>query len=473
MNFTEKIANSLVKSDYSTLPRNTIERTKAVLLDYFACVLAGSKAPGISQVSSMAQQLGPGGHCSVLVLGGKIQPNWAALVNSAMGHATDFDDTFDSAVLHTSTVVVPAALAAAEHAGSSGRSFIHAVALGMDLHCRLGRVATIQPAELGWIYTPLLGVFGSAAASACILQLGKEETLNALGISYCMASGNHQALNEGTLAKRLQPAFASSNGLMAVLLSKAGITGPHQPFEGVFGLFNVYLRGKVEPQRAVEALGAKFFVDELSLKPYPCCRHTHTSIDAIIQAHKAGIKAEDIAEIKLEVNPAAYAAVCEPQELKYAPRTVVDAQFSLPYVVACALVQGWVYLDDFTTEAITRREILKSAAKVKASIDSELGRQDMRNITPVKATIKMTNGSVKRIAVRSPKGSLSNPMSDSDFRRKLTDCATHSAIPFDSQAMDEIVTNVMNLEDSPTVAGLMQTLSPARLPKQVTHFREG
>lgn len=461
MSFTETLVEFLVGSRFRDLPEETIRHTKAVVLDYLACVLAGSTASGVPELAKVAQRHGHTGACTLLVLGGRVEPLWAAMVNAAMGHALDFDDTHDRAVLHTSTVVVPAAFALAESTGASGEEFLLAVTLAMDLHCRLGLAATVQPADLGWIYTPLMGVFASAAVASKLLRLDTQHTLDSLGLAYSLAAGNHQALNEGTLAKRLQPAFASSNGVLAALLSEAGLTGPHQPFEGTFGLFNVYLRGNVNPSKALANLGETFEGDALSLKPYPSCRHTHSGIDSMVQAYQRGIRAENVEEVRLQVNRAAYAAVCEPEALKYAPRTIVDAQFSLPYTAACALAHGWVYIDDFTAAGIARPHILKLAAKVKVAIDPGIQQSESRQITPATAVIRLRDGQEERIVVPLPKGSPSNPMTDDECATKLSDCARHCAMPFSESLMREVARRVNDLDKASTPHALLELLAPA------------
>ena len=461
MSFTDEVAAFVADSRFSDIHPETIKSVKAIALDYFACALAGSGAPGVQETAGVARDHGGGGRATVLVLGGKAVPMWAAMVNSIMGHAFDFDDTYDPAVLHTSTVVVPAALGLAESIGASGEEFLHAVTLGMEVHCRLGLAATVQPSDLGWIYTPLMGVFGSAAACSKLLRLDREKTLDALGLAYSLASGNHQALNEGTLAKRAQPGFASANGVLSALLSKAGLTGPHQPFEGTFGLFNVYLRGNVNPSRALAGLGKEFRVADVSLKPYPCCRHTHTAIDCMVEAHGSGVRAEDVREVGLEVNLAAFHAVCEPTELKYSPRTIVDAQFSLPYTAACALKQGWVYLDDFDLKAIGRSDILELASKVKVSVDSSLEENERRNISPAKASITLLDGRVRKFEAKAPKGSPAKAMSDEEVRVKFSDCVRHSAGPFDDGVFGDLAARVDRLEKLGSVGDLTRILTPS------------
>src|SRR3990172_13058170 len=178
MSFTETLAEFLVRTRFRDLPEETVRHTKAVILDYLTCVLAGSTASGVPELAKVARRHGHSGACTLLILGGRVEPLWAAMVNAAMGHALDFDDTHDQAVLHTSTIVVPAALAAAETTGASGEEFLLAVTLAMALHCRLGLAATVQPAELGWIYTPLMGVFASAAVASKLLKLDTQRTLD-------------------------------------------------------------------------------------------------------------------------------------------------------------------------------------------------------------------------------------------------------------------------------------------------------
>src|SRR5690606_39845834 len=120
-----------------------------------------------------------------------------------------------------------------------------------------------------------------------------------------------------------------------------GILGAQKTFEGVDGLFRSYFHDRYDPARLREGLGERFEFVDLSYKPYPCCRFNHTAIDAAL-ALRPRIGTAQVQRIAAFVNRQSYEAVATPPEIRRRPRTVVQAQFSIPYTVACALTRGAV-----------------------------------------------------------------------------------------------------------------------------------
>ena len=197
--------------------------------------LAGHNAPGCAAVAALVGSWGAvSGGSTVLVHGFKTSPPLAALANSTLMHALDFDDTLDASALHTFVSVLPAALATAEAAGEvDGKRFIAALVLGTDIICRIS-FGIQRP--LSWIRTSTCGSFGAATVAAKILGLDRDGVTNSLGIVYSQTSGNAQGLLEGKLVKRMQPGFAARAGVTAAFLARAGITGSREFLTGKYGI---------------------------------------------------------------------------------------------------------------------------------------------------------------------------------------------------------------------------------------------
>jgi 2-methylcitrate dehydratase PrpD len=395
----------------------------------------------------------------LIAYGERVVPTAAALVNGAMAHALDFDDTHDLAHLHSSVCVLPSALAAAELVGAEGKELVTAFILGSDLQCRLSlALEDHTSSKYGWAYTTTTGVFGAAAAAAKIFQLDDDKMLNALGIAYCEASGNAQPLIEGTLAKRLQPGFAAQKGLQAAMLAESGITGPKKALEGDRGFYKVYFRGEYLPEKLTDQLGQRFEVSNLSLKPYPSCRCTHAVIDAMLQIKRDyQLKPEEIDHIYLCLTKTCYRLVFDPPESKHVPKNIVDAQFSAPYTAACAIVNGKVSLQDFTDTAIKSKEVLALAQKVTAEIDEEamiLGKTKGNMVTIGK--IHSINGSIYERSIERPKGHPENPMSKDEIEGKFTECARYAAKPIQKKFLDEVLKKVDHLEELRNINDLMK-----------------
>jgi len=331
----------------------------------------------------------------------------------------------------------------------SGKEFLEAFIAGVEVDCKLGLCAKIGPLQLGYIYTALIGTFGAAAASAKLMGLDGEGIAMFLGVAYSLTSGNAQQLVEGTLSKRLQAGRAAMNGVLSTLIASKEFTGAKEVFEGKFGFFNVYLRGKYDP-KPIDELRVSYEIPYVSFKPYSCCRLTHTAIDATLKLkEKYNLKPDDIKKVLVGVNRQAYNANAQPIEIKRKPRNIVDAQFSIPYVVACALIYGRGSLSDFTDEAIRREDVLKVAKLVEPYVDEEVESKYGRVITPAKVKVILKDGTSYTEEVIHPLGEPENPMSREILVDKFVDAAEYSGLLSKDKAKEipEIILSVEELRD--------------------------
>src|SRR5687767_7436704 len=177
------LARHVCGTSFTDLPNDAVIAAKRDLLDTLGAVLGGSVAPGIAELARLVKHWGGREESSLLLIGGKVPAPQAALVNATMGHALDFDDTFDRAGnIHPGTSTLAASLAVAEmQNGASGRDFALAVTLGLDVACRLALAATI---DRGWHRTAAFGIFGAAAAAGKLLGLTVGQMVDAFGIAY-------------------------------------------------------------------------------------------------------------------------------------------------------------------------------------------------------------------------------------------------------------------------------------------------
>ena len=210
----------------------------------------------------------------------------AALLNASMGHALDFDDTLDTGgSIHPGVSVLASVLAAADTLGGvSGRDVLLAVALGLDMSCRIALASTL---DRGWHRTAAIGVFGATAAAGKLMELTAEQMLHAFGIAYSHAAGNRQCILDGALTKRMQAGQAASAGVFSAVLAQTGFTGAHNIFNGRFGFLELYQPNGHEASLLLRDLGAVFCGEALSYKPYPCGRPLHAAIDAALAARTA------------------------------------------------------------------------------------------------------------------------------------------------------------------------------------------
>ncbi len=436
-----RLVKYLAEIHYDDLPQNVVHYCKLLIIDSLGVSFAGAQSPGSIEATRVVNNWTLKDGSSILVHGNRVAPPLAALVNGTMMHSLDFDDTLDTSALHTFVSVFPAALSTGEARGKvNGKKLIEALVAGVEIVCRLG-IACSRP--LSWIRTSTCGAFGAAAAAGKILDLNYEQLKNALGIVYSQCSGNAQCLIEGKLVKRLQPGFASQAGVMAAFLAFSGITGPDEFLSGKYGFFPLYENSEYDEQSVVKDLNDSYAILSLSIKPYPCCRMTHASIDAALALREAiKDKIESVEKIEVMVPKMPAEMVGKPFELGTNPQ--VDAQFSIPYTVSVALIRGDVFLQDFEIESIRDEEVLRLASKVRVIEASNFPPKEM-SFAMLK--IKTTDGNELIKEVHAPVGSVGNPLTGEQCYSKFRKCIEYSGLLIDDDKLDNLIKTIDNLEN--------------------------
>lgn len=438
------IEQRLIENIYSTgfddLESEVVKCCKRLIVDSLGVTFPGVSAPGCRNVSDIVTSWECQSGSSLLILGKKVSPPMAALANSMMMHALDFDDTLDETALHTFVSVLPASLAVSESIGGiDGRSLITAIVLGVDVICRVSR-AISRP--LSWIRSSTCGCFGAAAAAAKLMKLDRKGLTNALGIAYSQTSGNCQGLLEGRLIKRMQPGLASQAGVMSAFLARGGITGSHNFLEGPYGYYNLYEQGEYDHMPVIEGLGKQFGISDLSIKPYPCCRMTHSSIDAALKLRElVKGKEEKIEAVNIRASKMVAEMVGKPLVIGTDPQ--VDAQFSIPYTVSAALLRGDVFLGDFEAQLIKDEKVTSLAEKVFVREDTSLPAKDILK-ADMKISIKDEGDFAAR--VEAPLGNPLKPLTMEQCKEKFRKCFEYSKIEIGENKIDELLDMIDNLE---------------------------
>lgn len=449
-------ARNAVTIRYEDIPPEASKGARDDILDTLGAALAGSTAAGCRELASLVKEWGGKQESTLIGDGDRVLAIAAALANGAASHALDYDDTHEKAHLHAGVSTIPASLALAEKLGGvSGKNFITAITLGLDITCRMGMANPKGPGNwVGWMLTPLYGYFGATVACGKLLGLNEGEMVNALGIAYSQASGNEQCVLDGSLTKRMQLGFAAKGGLLAALMAQKGITGAVESLEGRMGLYHTYHQDEYNAAALSEELGRRFESANLSFKPYPCCRFSHAHIDAALYlASKHDIQPGEVQSITAFVDREPH-VLCDPLEVKRNPRTIVDAQFSIPYAVAAAIVKRAVKMKDFTNEAIADREVIRLANKVTPVLDRSLSGKESAGAA---LEIKTTRG-VFSHRVDWPYGHPKNPMTDETLAQKFTDCASYAARPLSPDRVNTLITMINHLEDVADMDQVFQLL---------------
>jgi len=468
-------AENFVRINYEDLPRDVVEVTKKEVLDLLGVALAGFTAPGVKELLDIVTDWGGKGESSIIYGKQKVPAPMAAQVNATMGHALDYDDVHDPAVMHPGVVIVPTCMAVAERKGEvSGREFITTVVLGVDMMCRLGLAAwpgydpssperkkgafQSERVKQGWHLTTLMGYLAAAGAAGKLVGLGEERMINAFGIAYHQCSGNLQCRIEGAQTKRLGPGFSSRAGIASALMAEKGITGVKNCLEGDQGLYRMYFRGGYDSKTLTKDLGKHFEGVNVSIKPYPCCRGMHNYIDATLAlVNEQNIKAEDVKEIRVFSDEGGYHALCVPLEARVKPRNLVDSQFSIPWGVATALAKRRAAMEHFTEAAIKSQDILEVASKISVELNPSLNRPD--KIPPGKLEIIMKGGQAFMKQVDDPLGSPERPMSFDDCARKFRDCSSYPANKLTDKRIERIIELIRQLEQVKDIREIIKLIN--------------
>ncbi len=324
-------------------------------------------------------------------------------------HILELDDLHRKSVTHPGTVVIPAAWAIAEASNLLGRDFLKAVLHGYEACARVGN-SVGKSHYIVWHNTSTCGPFGSAMAAATLLDLSEDQTVWALGNAGTQSSGLWEFMSTGAMSKHLHTARAAESGVLAAQLAQEGFTGPDTILEGDKGFFAGLCKDPI-PTAILDAPDAPWELIQTSIKPWPCCRHTHPAIDAGISLHSS-IGNRKINEVKVLTYKAAI-DVCD----RPAPTDPYSAKFSMQHCVAAALTDGLVIQASFNTDA--RERLAQTRPIVSLHLSPEIdGRYPEAWGTNLVVTL--SNGqslSVERVHC---KGDPENPVTEQELREKAT-----------------------------------------------------
>lgn len=458
---TKQIAGYLARTGYGALDDEAVRATKEHILYTLGTILAGSSAPGIKQALDGARAFGSSPESTVLVTGDKLPAASAALVNATMGHSRELDINDDRIAYKSSITVVPAALALAEKISRvSGKDFIAAVCLGVDLGIRLGLATNPKPVHARAI---ALGPFAAAAASGKILGFDETGMHNALGIAFCRSTVAGNSTVAPSLSKRLGVGFASQSGVVASQLAAAGFPAAGEVFQGPAGFFQTFYRQQGDYDALMDQLGSRFEIVLVGPKPFPSCRYTHCAVTGCLDLlRQHALNARDIREVRVHIGERDMRSVGgwteEEKKKKHRPEGVVDAQFSIPYTVAATLLSGGLSLEDFTDARLRSEEVLDLAARVIPVLKPELDHGPM-DVKPQIVEIVMRDGELLSEKVVYPKGNPNNPVTSKELIAAFRGMASYAAKPLGPDKIDEAVSLALGLEEIEDVAVLAKVLT--------------
>jgi len=454
------IGDFVVHTRYDKLSQDALAGAKRSILDTLGVILAaGGMEPAVRGIIEFAKEGGGRPESSVLGFGGRVPAVMAAFANGAMAHCLDYDDQTPWGQ-HSGSSLIPAVFAvaervAAETGGVSGKDMIAAVAIGQDLFNRFRRCVDWRK---DWNFSTVIGVFCATAAAGYVLRLSREQVAHSLGIASMQSCGTTAVINAvGSDLRAMYAGFPARGAVTAALLAQKGISGVPTIFEGRYGVFDLYFGNRYDREGIVDGLGTNYTGGLTLYKRWPAVGTAHSHIHATIGLVKEhGLAVDGIDEIRVFVGDY-HRLMCDPLDARQAPATLVDAKFSLPFLVAVAAVRADMRLADFSERALKDLQVLATARKVVAIDDASL---DWKlELPPGRVEIVMRDGRrFERVGTGIP-GSAEAPMDWHDIVRKFSDCASFAPVPLAAEQVSAVHRAVERLENMDDATAILRALA--------------
>ncbi|NMX82419.1 MmgE/PrpD family protein [Pseudomonas sp. WS 5503] len=446
MHYTQALCRFLAELTYSQLPEPVLARTEELYLDWLASALASQGAHPIPLFERYAQKMGPSsGPAQVIVNGTGTSAYFAALVNAASSHLVEQDDLHNCSVLHPATVVFPAALAAAQDLGKSGRELLLASVAGYEAGIRIGEFMGRSHYRI-FHTTATVGTLAAAVAVGKLLDFNEEQFISLLGSAGTQAAGLWEFLRDAADSKQLHTAKAAADGLLAAYLTADGLTGARNILEGEQGLA-AGMSSDAQPGKLSAELGSRWALVETSFKFHASCRHTHPAADALLAVmQREGLSAAQISQVRTHVHQGAIDVLGRVT----VPATVHQAKFSMGTVLGLIAVHGKAGLPEFHELALTDPAVAAFRDKVSMTLDPEVDSAYPQRWLG-RVTVTTTDGRTLRGAIDEPKGDPGNTLSRAELADKFQRLAHFSGARTPTQARG-LIEQVWNLRTTASMA---------------------
>lgn len=413
---TQRLANHVASVMGMQLNDELVHQVKRVFLDYICTAITGSDTEVSRLVYHSIQEIEGEGKYNVIGHEKGLSITNAAFINGTSAHCLDLDDGHSAGSIHPATVVLPAVLAAAQKTKPTFERLVKATIIGYDVCLRISSAMHPSSRKRGFHNTPVAGIFGATAAVSVLYEFKEEDIQNAFGIAASFAGGLFAFLGTGSEVKRIHPGKAARDALLAVELTAKGLSGPKSVLECENGVFQAFAGDEIFLDRLFKDIGEQYEIMNIYFKPYPCCRHLHSSVDAVYELKdRFQFKLEEISSIRVGVNNIAY--LHRHKEF----HSLLDTQMSLPFAVVASLIHPMLEIPHFNP--MNADETTNNLVQlVEVYID-----EDANNVYPkerlAKLEILLKNGEILHSTVRNPLGEPDNPLSDEKLEQKaLVNC---------------------------------------------------
>lgn len=425
------------------VPEPVREEAKRSILNGLATGIAGAEDDAVRIAQATLDRLEPGQGVGLIARDQEAGPLTAAFLNAMAINVHDFDDTHPGTILHSTAPVLPVLLSLAAQQKVSGRAFLEAYAVGVEVECRVANAVSPGHYRRGWHITGTCGVFGAAAAAGRILGLTAGQMVDAFGSASAQSSGLVETL--GYMAKSVGVGGAARGGLLAAWLAKDGLSGPAAPLEGPRGFLRV-TSDAPDFEQAMPLIGGKWELMRITYKPYPCGVVLNPVIEAALtlgggKSHAPG----EIASVTVTGHPLLAERADRPS-----PESGRTAQVSAQHAVAACFGRAAAGLPEFSDAAVADAALTELRAKVVVVQDESYP------VGAARVDVALADGGTRTETVDVAEGDLGRPLSTERLRQKLADLVALGGSGCDPVAVAEAVLGLDRADDAAPILRLVR-----------------
>lgn len=426
MGATASMAEFIVNTRAADFPAGSDQKAIKVIADTFAVILAGVGSEVAEPLARYLDAARESGAAPILGTGLTATAETAALINATYGHALDYDDVLSMMPAHPSAVIVAALLASLNGKPVSGKDFIEAYIVGIEVGGKLGVGMTNYHYQRGYHATGTLALFSGLAALAKLHKLDAPTIQQALGIAGSMASGLRR--NFGTMTKPLHSGLAARSALTAWRLAISGFTAAPDIMEAKAGFFSTYGTADSDPEVTASGLGKPFVISDpgIAVKKFPCCYATHRAIDGVLTLReRLKFDAASVDKVICRMPPGGMHVLIYPR-----PVTGLEGKFSLEYSIAAGVLDGKFSLWSFSDEAVRRPQIAELYQRIDAhetatsrGDDPQFEKRSSGSRGFVEVEVRLKDGRSDQIRIDVPPGAPARELTWDELQAKFMDCA--------------------------------------------------
>lgn len=433
------------------VPDETLRIARRCILDTSAVAIAGSRTPVAEKLRAHVSEQYGSGPCTLLGTAQGATAIGAALVNGTAAHALDFDDTSYAGVVHGSAVVLPAVLAAAEHANINGAGVLGAFIAGSEVAYALGLTLTDSHYMSGWWATGTLGSIAAAAGASRALGLDTQDSTAAIALAALQANGMIAVL--GYEAKPILAGQAARLGTECALLAAQGNAAPPQVFEDRRGFLRLMNEGKSNAA-GLAGLGEvwRLVNPGVAVKRAPVCSAAQAAIELTeILIQQNGLERTQIAHVRCEVPHLVKISLIHDR-----PETPPEAQFSMPFAIGCILAFGKLGPEQISADALADSALQTAMTKVEMVEADELNGSEFQPHYPecVRVTVTTSDGRECCDFLGAATGMPEKPFSDEALSDKFRRCASFAG--WSEERCEATLSRLWDIENAPSVTELVQ-----------------